>query len=104
MRLMRKLQRTAKEWHDLEISPVRMIQRRAKGKYMRTNRQWIWLWAVAMMAIASSSHAQSVVTPEDEYKKLIKVDQVIQPLGAHPFGETMRLGARRWCDDGRIRA
>ncbi|OOG37105.1 hypothetical protein B0E51_17560 [Rhodanobacter sp. C05] len=31
------------------------------------------------------------VTPEDEYKKLIKVDRDIQQLGAHPFGENIGL-------------
>ncbi|WP_266157345.1 hypothetical protein [Dyella silvatica] len=37
-------------------------------------------------------HAQtSSVTPENEYKKLIKVNQDIQPLGDSPFGESVGL-------------
>ena len=36
------------------------------------------------------AHAQSV-TPEDEYKKLIKVSEDIQPLGENPFGERIGL-------------
>ncbi|MEY2153047.1 hypothetical protein AB7849_19235 [Rhodanobacter sp. 115] len=31
------------------------------------------------------------MTPEDEYKKLIQVHTGIQPLGAHPFGESINL-------------
>ncbi|HEY9469988.1 MAG TPA: hypothetical protein VIQ76_10290, partial [Propionibacteriaceae bacterium] len=37
-------------------------------------------------------HAQStVVHPEDEYKKLIRVSEDIQPLGENPFGENISL-------------
>ena len=38
----------------------------------------------------SALHAQTV-TPEDEYKKLIRVSEDIQPLGEHPFGESISL-------------
>jgi len=48
------------------------------------------LWAVAMLVLSGWCHAQSV-TPEDEYKQLIKVNQDVQPLGAHPFGENISL-------------
>ena len=51
------------------------------------------LWAVMLMALCGLGHAQSV-TPEDEYKNLIQVDQAIHPLGAHPFGENC------WCAPG----
>jgi hypothetical protein len=56
---------------------------------MRVTRQGICLWA-AMLLFSSLSHAQTV-TLEDEYKKLIKVDTDIQPLGANPFGENVSL-------------
>ncbi|WEN15572.1 hypothetical protein PY254_02535 [Rhodanobacter sp. AS-Z3] len=36
-------------------------------------------------------HAQSAVTPEHEYKKLIRVSEDIQPLGQNPFGESVSL-------------
>ncbi|HWX65436.1 MAG TPA: hypothetical protein VNZ27_03310 [Rhodanobacter sp.] len=52
--------------------------------------QGICLSAVLLFSFGALSHAQSV-TPEDEYKKLIKVDRDIQPLGAHPFGENISL-------------
>lgn len=48
------------------------------------------LWAVALLALSGWCHAQSV-TPEDEYKNLINVDQSIHPLGEHPFGENISL-------------
>jgi hypothetical protein len=35
-------------------------------------------------------HAQSA-TPDQEYQKLIQVDQNIEPLGEHPFGENINL-------------
>ncbi|HEV2679260.1 MAG TPA: hypothetical protein VGV14_02055, partial [Rhodanobacter sp.] len=52
--------------------------------------QGICLSAVLLFSFGALSHAQSV-TPEDEYKNLVKVDQDIQPLGAHPFGESISL-------------
>jgi hypothetical protein len=37
-------------------------------------------------------HAQAAnVTPEDEYKKLIRVNEDIHPLGENPFGENVSL-------------
>jgi len=46
----------------------------------------------AVLAICSCSVlAQSQVTPEDEYKKLIKVNEDVQPLGETPFGESVSL-------------
>ena len=44
-----------------------------------------------MVSFVHVCRAQTSVTPEDEYKKLIKVDQDIEPLGAHPFGEQISL-------------
>jgi YD repeat-containing protein len=54
------------------------------------NWQGICLSAVLLVTFAGACRAQSV-TPEDEYKKLIKVDQDIQPLGDNPFGEQISL-------------
>jgi len=48
---------------------------------------WIGLF---LCAVSLLTHAQSV-TPEQEYQKLIQVDQNIQPLGEHPFGENINL-------------
>jgi len=57
---------------------------------MRARWQGNCLWAVAMLVLSGWCHAQSV-TPEDEYKQLIQVDQAIHPLGEHPFGENVSL-------------
>lgn len=46
--------------------------------------------AVTIFAFAAA-HAQTTVKPEDEYKKLIKVNEEIQPLGDTPFGEQISL-------------
>ncbi len=43
------------------------------------------------MLFCARAHAQSTVTPEDEYKQLIKIDQDVQPLGPHPIGEHISL-------------
>jgi RHS repeat-associated protein len=58
---------------------------------MRLIRQGMCLWAAVFVIFASTAHAQSSVSPEDEYKKLIKVDQDVAPLSANPFGETIDL-------------
>jgi len=52
--------------------------------------QGICLAAVMVFGFASSGHAQSV-TPEDEYRKRIRVSEDIQPLGENPFGEQISL-------------
>ena len=57
---------------------------------MRARWQGNCLWAVAILALSGTCHAQSV-TPDVEYKKLIQVDTAIHPLGAHPFGEQVNL-------------
>ncbi|MBD8900601.1 RHS repeat domain-containing protein, partial [Rhodanobacter sp. DHG33] len=57
---------------------------------MRARWQGSCLWAAVMLVLSSWCHAQSV-SPEDEYKQLIQVNQNIQPLGAHPFGENISL-------------
>ena len=59
---------------------------------MRITWQGICLWAVVLLAFANAAHAQTV-TPEDEYKKLIRVNEEIQPLGATPFGEARHSAA-----------
>jgi YD repeat-containing protein len=55
-----------------------------------------WLARLCLLALLASPgfgglHAQSTVTPEDEYKKLIRVNEDVQPLGEHPFGENISL-------------
>ncbi|KRE90574.1 hypothetical protein ASG87_18635 [Frateuria sp. Soil773] len=48
-----------------------------------------WGWMVACSLV----HAQAAqpVTPEEEYKKNIRVSEDIQPLGENPFGESISL-------------
>lgn len=46
------------------------------------------MWVVLFASFVSLVHAAS---PEDEYRKLIRVNQDIQPLGEHPFGENVSL-------------
>ena len=55
---------------------------------MRARWQGICLGAVALLVLSSGCYAQSA-TPDQEYQKLIQVDQGIQPLGEHPFGENI---------------
>lgn len=57
---------------------------------MNASRQGICLWAVVLFLLVPACHAQGV-TPEDEYKKQIRVSEDIQPLGANPFGENISL-------------
>jgi len=45
---------------------------------------------VAAFAWSSPLRAQTM-TPEDDYKKFIKVNEDIQPLGENPFGESVSL-------------
>ncbi|GLQ99128.1 RHS repeat domain-containing protein [Dyella mobilis] len=57
---------------------------------MRARWQRSCLWAAAFLMLASLCHAQSSgATPDLEYQKLIQVDQNIEPLGEHPFGENI---------------
>jgi len=49
------------------------------------------LVAAILAACSLSAWGQSQVRPEDEYKKLIKVNEEIQPLGENPFGENISL-------------
>ena len=56
---------------------------------MRARWQGNCLWAVAMLVLSGGCYAQSAATPDQEYQKLIQVDQAIHPLGAHPFGENI---------------
>ena len=51
------------------------------------------LWIGLFFVLSMTAHAQSStsVTPDQEYQKLIQVDQNIQPLGEHPFGENINL-------------
>ncbi|RDS80033.1 hypothetical protein [Dyella psychrodurans] len=58
---------------------------------MRAYWQGSCLWAVAMLVLSGACYAQSSggATPDQEYQKLIQVDQNIEPLGEHPFGESI---------------
>lgn len=47
--------------------------------------------AVALLLPVSVVGAQTMVAPQDEYKKLIKVSEDVQPLGENPFGERVNL-------------
>ena len=50
-----------------------------------------WVAWVAALAVAVPLYAQTAQYPDDEYKKLIKVDTEINPLGENPFGESVSL-------------
>lgn len=50
-----------------------------------------WAFACLSLLITSAAWSQSSVTPEDEYRKLIKINEDIQPLGENPFGENISL-------------
>ncbi|MFC3651555.1 hypothetical protein ACFONN_08390, partial [Dyella humi] len=55
---------------------------------MRARWQGSCLWVAVLLVLSGWCHAQSV-TPDQEYQKLIQVDQNIEPLGEHPFGENI---------------
>lgn len=57
------------------------------GKWLVGVRAFVCIATVVLSCVA---RAQSVA-PEDEYKKLIRVSEDIQPLGEHPFGENISL-------------
>ncbi|CAM5426943.1 hypothetical protein RLIN73S_04232 [Rhodanobacter lindaniclasticus] len=58
---------------------------------MRVRRQEACLWVAMLFALACAGQAQTAVTPEDEYKKLIGVSEDIQLLGEDAFGEQLSL-------------
>ncbi|PTR32894.1 YD repeat-containing protein [Luteibacter sp. OK325] len=49
------------------------------------------LGALVAPLLPSVALAQTMATPEEDYKKLIKVNEDIQPLGDTPFGERIGL-------------
>ncbi|MEV8521418.1 hypothetical protein ABZR86_16605 [Dyella marensis] len=58
------------------------------------SRRWVGQWVFVWIALLVASHAWSQaanVTPENEYKKRIRVSEDIQPLGENPFGEQIGL-------------
>ncbi|MDA3913812.1 hypothetical protein [Oleiagrimonas sp.] len=59
---------------------------------METNQGWarVCLAALTLLAIVVPAWGQNA-QPEAEYRKLIRVDQAIHPLGTHPFGENIGL-------------
>lgn len=58
-----------------------------------TNRSgWLCCLALACFLTSVGAIAQTATTnPEDEYKKLVKVDTEIKPLGENPFGESVNV-------------
>ena len=52
--------------------------------------QWVFVLMGMLMACQAWSQAANV-TPENEYKKRIRVSEDIQPLGENPFGEQIGL-------------
>jgi YD repeat-containing protein len=64
----------------------------ARGRARFSGRVLPGCLAIAMVIVgAGAVHAQTAAQPEDEYKKLIKVSEDIQPLGDNPFGERIGL-------------
>lgn len=74
---------------SLTLPPARRAGPR--GKAMHAHRQGLWQLALVLMVFSSAGHAQSTVTPEDEYRKLTRVTEDIQTLGDTPFGEAISL-------------
>jgi YD repeat-containing protein len=62
---------------------TRLTRRMSRAALVATIVLWTGLPIVVQ--------AQSTATPEQEYKKLIKVNEDIQPLGDTPFGERISL-------------
>lgn len=59
---------------------------------MRSKSQGRWLRLFASICfVGCVGAAHGWANPEDEYKKLIRVNEDIQPLGEHPFGENISL-------------
>jgi len=50
-------------------------------------KEGLLAYVAIAMAVCSVGKAFADVTPEDEYKKKIRVSEEISPLGEHPFGE-----------------
>lgn len=46
---------------------------------------------MSFLLVACVGVAHGFANPEDEYRKLIRVNEDIQPLGEHPFGENINL-------------
>jgi hypothetical protein len=61
---------------------------------MRARWQGSCLWVAAWLMMSGGCYAQSTgATPDQEYQKLIQVDQNVDPVGEHPFGEIINV---RW--------
>ena len=59
---------------------------------MKRNHGWVRVClAVFAVLLTTAQVWAQTATPEEEYKKRIKVDQDIHPLGEHPFGEDISL-------------
>lgn len=55
-------------------------------------RKWFgWACVVVMLHVAPVMGQAANTTPEEEYRKSIKVNEDIQPLGETPFGENVSL-------------
>jgi YD repeat-containing protein len=50
-------------------------------------REGLIAYVAIVVAVCSMGKAFADVTPEDEYRKKIRVSEEISPLGEHPFGE-----------------
>jgi YD repeat-containing protein len=58
----------------------------------KSNLRWSrWMVLAALVCSASAVGQALNTTPEEEYRKSIKVDEDIQPLGETPFGEDISL-------------
>ncbi|KAG9590063.1 hypothetical protein KCV01_g12006, partial [Aureobasidium melanogenum] len=63
-------------------------------QWMGNHRAWrLRTFVAALFTLTAwGASAQSANSnPEDEYKKLVKVDEEIQPLGENPFGENVNV-------------
>jgi YD repeat-containing protein len=59
---------------------------------MTSRYGWLSSLALALLIFSFDAAAQTATTnPEEEYKKLVKVNTEIQPLGENPFGEQVNV-------------
>ena len=65
------------------------LQRKLAAFGLAWGKRLAAAWLV--LSAVSCAYAQTMVTPEDEYKKLVKINEDIQPLGDTPFGEQISL-------------
>ncbi|HVI56307.1 MAG TPA: hypothetical protein VM621_14785 [Luteibacter sp.] len=73
------------------ISKMQGAEESRVGSVAQCTPSRLSIIAVVALVACMQARAQTVSQPEDEYKKLVKVGEDIQPLGENPFGERINL-------------